>query len=87
MAAEPTFDELLRTARHRALHLELRDVYMASPRFLAWKAGEPLPQRELIEGWHKLIGGLTQAGADVRRARVVSEPVSDYVRFEYEVTP
>lgn len=87
MAAEPTFDELLRSARRRALHLELRDVYMASPRFLAWKAGEPLPQHELIEGWHRLIGELTRAGVDVRRARVVSEPISEYVRFEYEMTP
>jgi hypothetical protein len=24
---------------------------------------------------------------DVRRARIVSEPVTDYIRYEYEITP
>ena len=28
-----------------------------------------------------------QRGATVRRARIISEPPSDYIRFEYEVTP
>jgi len=78
---------LLDGARRRALHLELRDVYADSAAFPAWKAGEPHDRGPADRQWHGLIAPLVARGIDVRRLRVVSEPVTDYIRFEYEVTP
>ncbi|HET9975578.1 MAG TPA: hypothetical protein VFQ68_45645 [Streptosporangiaceae bacterium] len=34
-----------------------------------------------------MVGSVTGRGAPVRRARIISEPASDYIRFEHEVTP
>ena len=86
--AEPTFEELLASAQRRALHLELRDGYEGcSPAFAPWLAGEPIDEAEEDAEWHSLIRPLVAKGVDVRRARVISEPVSDYIRFEYEGTP
>ena len=43
------------------------------------KSSNP-PERR---AWVELIHGLTRTGRLVRRARVVSEPLSDYARFEW----
>lgn len=36
--------------------------------------------------WRALIRETVARGVPVRRVRVVSEPLSDYVRFEYDIT-
>ncbi len=79
--------ELLFAATRRALHLELRDTYERTERFLAWRAKKPFDRTQLAAGWRELLAPLVACGGDVRRLRVVSEPVSEYVRYEYEVTP
>jgi hypothetical protein len=83
----PTLDELLTGAVRRVLHLEMRDQYEASPAFAKWHAGEPIDYATVYGPWLALAGPVAARGVDFRRARVVSEPVSTYVRFEYEVTP
>jgi hypothetical protein len=35
-------------------------------------------------GGHDLVREHTAAGVEFRRARIVSEPLADYIRFEYE---
>jgi hypothetical protein len=81
-------DELLRAAQQAALHLEMRDTYAGtSPDFPAWQAGQPLDRAEGDAEWHAIVRPLIERGVDVRRARIVSEPVSDYIRFEHEMTP
>jgi hypothetical protein len=71
-----------------ALHLEMRDTYAGtSPDFTAWLAGDPLNRAEGDAEWHAVIKPLIDRGVDVRRARIISEPVSDYIRFEHAVTP
>lgn len=83
-----TFDELLRSVRRVAWHLEMRDSYAgSSPSFAAWKAGDPYDRSAADRAWHAVVASVIDRGADVRRARIVSEPVSDYVRYEYEATP
>lgn len=83
-----TFDDLLRSARRRAWHLEMRDSYAGtSPAFAAWMAGHPYDRSAADSAWHAVVRSVIQQGADVRRARIVSEPISDYVRYEYEATP
>lgn len=87
MAATPAFDELLRNCQRSALHLEMRDGYMrGDPAFIDWKGGLPVNPAERWPAWFELLAETTGRGVEVRRARIVSEPVSDYVRFEYEIT-
>jgi hypothetical protein len=62
----------------------MRDAYTPSdPEFLEWKAGQPAPADP---AWHDLVRAHVARGVRFRRARVVSEPLSDFVRFEYEST-
>jgi hypothetical protein len=73
--------------RHSAVHLEMRDGYMLDdPMFLAWQLGNVESSGRAESPWLKLMAATTGRGVQVRRARIVSEPVSEYVRFEYEVT-
>lgn len=85
-AEEPDslFPGLLRACATSAVHLEMRDGYTPDdPWFLAWLAGDREDfQRRLTRPWLELIREVTARGVQVRRARVVSEPVSDYIRFE-----
>jgi uncharacterized protein DUF6879 len=83
----PALEDLLRSARRRADHLELRDTYAGtSPTFAAWLAGEPFDRSAPDAQWHAIITPLVGRGVHVRRARIVSEPVSDFIRYEHEVT-
>ena len=41
---------------------------------------------ERYREWFDLITQTTGRGVAVRRARIVSEPVTDYIRFEHDVT-
>ena len=86
-AAVPKLADLLVAAQRRALHLEMRDTYARSPRFLAWQSGKPPGRNEADAQWHALLAPLVARGGDLRRLRIVSEPLSEYVRYEYEVTP
>lgn len=83
----PTLNDLLHGASRRALHMELRDVYAGSPAFLAWLQGTPHDRSKADAQWHELVAPLAAFGVDLRRARIVSEPVTDYIRFEHSVTP
>ena len=83
----PKLADLLVAAERRALHLEMRDTYARSPLLLAWQAGEPHDRREADQQWAALLARLVARGGDVRRLRIVSEPVTEYVRYEYEMTP
>ena len=81
------FDEMLRATRQAALHLELRDTYAGTdPDFAAWRIGELVDRSEGDAEWHALIRPLVDRGVDVRRLRVMSEPVSDYIRWEHMIT-
>jgi hypothetical protein len=54
--------------------------------FHDWQAGRHFDPAQRWRSWFDLVKGTTSRGVEVRRARVVSEPISDYVRFEYDVT-
>ncbi len=79
---------LLRACTSSAVHLETRDAYTPDdPLFLAWLAGdrEEFAAHE-ARPWLDLIREVTRRGVRVRRARVVSEPVTDCIRFEHATT-
>jgi hypothetical protein len=89
-APVPPFEELIVGARRSAVHLEMRDMYTpSSPRFLAWQAGQRTDPSDRASWWrpfHSAVADAVARGVRVRRARIVSEPITDYVRFEYDVT-
>lgn len=84
-----SFDELLAGAKRSAVHLEMRDAYYSNPRFEAWLNGERVDWADRTAWWrpfHDQIAEAVTRGVVVRRARVVSEPVTDYIRWEHYVT-
>jgi len=86
MAGETPFEEALNSARRSAVHLEMRDVYLPDdPDFAAWRAGQFEPG-EQWQWWVGLVRAAVARGVEIRRARVVSEPVSEYIRFEHAIT-
>jgi hypothetical protein len=81
-----SFADLIAATRHSAVHLEMRDGYEPdNPGFLAWKASEPFTD-DSHDRWRELVSGAVARGVRFRRARIVTEPLTDYVRFEYELT-
>jgi hypothetical protein len=89
----PSFDELLDGAQRTAVHLEMRDAYGVvdeATDFAHWKS---TGERDVDPGspywgpWVELVRRTVARGVTVRRARIVSEPVSDYIRFEHAGTP
>lgn len=83
------FGELLAGAKRSAVHLETRDVYYSNPRFEAWQNGERTDWDDRASWWrgfHQEIADAVARGVVVRRARVVSEPVTQYIAWEHYVT-
>ncbi|MEU5880883.1 DUF6879 family protein [Spirillospora sp. NPDC047279] len=92
MTTPPTPADLLGSARSSAVHLEMRDVYWVAKEdadFNAWKAGtrdDPADPGSWWRPWLTLVQQASGRGVEIRRARIVSEPVSEYIRFEYDGT-
>lgn len=84
-----SFAELLGECERSAVHLELRDRYAPTDRFEAWKRGERIDWDDRESWWHpydQLIADTVARGVVIRRARIISEPVTDYIRWEHYVT-
>jgi len=89
MGTVPPFDELILTATTSAVHLEMRDSYNPSdPEYLAWRAGKPVSAilgTDAHQWWQNIVRTHVARGVAFRRARIVSEPITDYIRYEYEI--
>lgn len=82
----PSFAGLLAVTKRSAVHLEMRDAYaLDDPAFLDWQATGTLEHPQ-GEAWREMISEAVGRGVRVRRLRVVSEPLTEYVRWEYELT-
>jgi hypothetical protein len=90
-APAPPFNDLIAATMTSAVHLEMRDAYTPSdPAFLAWLAGTPIStvlQTPGHEWWSGLVRTHVQRGVVFRRARIVSEPLADYIRYEHASAP
>ena len=87
MTAEPLAYGLLRSAERSAVHMEMRDAYTPDdPDWLDWQAGHRFDPADRWASWSSLVRAAVDRGVSVRRLRLVSEPVTAYVRFEYDVT-
>ncbi|MEW2552780.1 DUF6879 family protein [Streptomyces zhihengii] len=81
-------NQLFESFTHDAFHLELRDDYTVP--------GEASPFRDWLDGtggddsfrepWLQLMKRVTGSGRTVRRVRVVTEPHSPYIQWEYAIT-
>ena len=86
MTQVPPFSELIAATTRSAVHLELRDTYDPdTPQYREWLAGVPRPVPASPE-WYRFVLEHTARGVQFRRARIVSEPLSDYIRFEHAAT-
>ncbi|MGH3854092.1 MAG: DUF6879 family protein [Pseudonocardiaceae bacterium] len=87
--SEEERDQFFTTFRCEAVHLEMRDVYATTieeARFQTWLSGQPpdpAAEAEWWRPWFELMTRNNQAGKTLRRLRIVSEPVTDYIRFEW----
>jgi len=91
---EPLTDEqwtrLFRDCRQSAWHLETHDLYAVDDekgryaRFLATGRRDHRAEAAERGHWLDLMRATTTAGVQVRRVRLVSEPLNDYMRFCYE---
>jgi Family of unknown function (DUF6879) len=85
----PELNELYDSFEHSVFKLEVRDRYNLAAeqeslrRFLA---GQPDPERA-TRPWLAKMQAATGQGKRVERVRVVSEPHSDYIRWELAGTP
>lgn len=91
-SSEPTIAELMGQCTRSAVHLEMRDHYGVAQEaddFRVWLETGQLdtdPASPDWAPWVDLVSQATARGVAVRRARIVSEPVSDYIRYEHAST-
>ncbi|WP_459647973.1 DUF6879 family protein [Kitasatospora sp. Ki12] len=84
--------EGLAGAHRSAVHLEMRDSYTPDdPEFARWRVGhrydnDPAKLPDWWGSWADLVADTTGRGVVMRRARIVSEPVTDYIRYEHDLT-
>ncbi|WP_017559388.1 DUF6879 family protein [Nocardiopsis baichengensis] len=88
----PAFVDMLAQCTYSAVHLEMRDAYAVGDEkedFEAWRNGHRTDWQDRDAWWHpyyQAVADAVERGVAVRRARVVSEPVSEYIRYEHYIT-
>jgi hypothetical protein len=85
------FAEIMAGVRDGAAHLEMRDFYGVEDEmehFAAFRRGawDMAAERADRRAWLDLVAETVARGVAVRRARIVSTEVSDYIRYEYAGT-
>ncbi|MEV0280027.1 DUF6879 family protein [Streptomyces sp. NPDC050610] len=87
----PPFAELISECRRSAVHLEMRDVYGVAAEaddFEEWQARGQISSGsvERRQPWLSLVREVVNRGVVMRRARIVSVPVSEYIHYEHAGT-
>ncbi|MFE2994879.1 DUF6879 family protein [Nocardia sp. NPDC059246] len=85
--SDDEFDRLLTDFEQESIHLETRDAYgtvVELPHMAKWAAGEP-DDAEWLQDWCATLRDRAEARRSIRRARIVSEPLSDYQRWSYSI--
>lgn len=93
MSSTPrTFTDQLAACERSAVHLEMRDVYAVDYEkgpFADWRNGirfDPADRASWWRPWLDLVQATIARGVTIRRARIVSEPVSEYIRYLHDTT-
>ncbi|WP_031085174.1 DUF6879 family protein [Streptomyces sp. NRRL WC-3549] len=88
----PPFAEILAQCATSAVHLETRDAYAVDEEdqeLKAWRAGQLADVTDRAAWWgpfHDSVADAVGRGVTVRRARVISTPATEYIRFEHACT-
>jgi hypothetical protein len=85
--SEAQFEDLLGSFERSSDHLETRDAYGTAielPHMAKWAAGRP-DDLAWLQDWCDTLRRHMAAGRKVRRARIVSEPLSDYQRWSHSI--
>jgi hypothetical protein len=80
--------QLTSSFRRSMVNLETRDAYGTEtelPHMARWARGES-DDFEWLQDWCQRMRDHSKAGRTMRRAKIVSEPLSDYQRWAYSVT-
>ncbi|HEY7145479.1 MAG TPA: hypothetical protein VH637_14645 [Streptosporangiaceae bacterium] len=78
-------DEFFSSFMHTALHLEMRDSYgtqVEKPHLRRWRRGEP-DDIEWLKPWFGTVRAGIESGKVFRRLRIISEPITDYIRWAH----
>lgn len=92
MSLNDDWAEPFLAARVSAVHLEMRDVYSVGNEtgpFDRWRAtgvADTDPESPMWRPWTSLVREMVAKGVAMRRARIVSEPVTEYIRYEHAGT-
>jgi len=79
------FDALFTSFEHTAYRLETLQVYDVSYEvepYQAFISGHPQPHDPAKNAWVSMIKDAVQAGKIFQRVRIVTEPLTDYLRYE-----
>jgi hypothetical protein len=83
-ASYDDLNQLCRRIRKSYMHLETRDSYgteIEQPHIAKWRRGEPDDLESWCGWFFEVLRGHRAAGRTCRRARIVSEPLSEYQRW------
>jgi hypothetical protein len=78
-------EQFFSTFKREALHLEMRDSYgtqVERPHLDKWERGEP-ENSEWLKPWFDTVRAGAAVGKLFRRIRIISEPITDYIRWEH----
>lgn len=83
---------LFHACQESAYHLEMRDNYAVAEEqadIERWRVGDWGPEQDAQSkaGWLDLMRATAERNVRLRRVRIISEPVTEYIRFEHEGTP
>jgi hypothetical protein len=81
------FGALFERFEHSAFRVEARDRYVVEnerDEFAAFLEGKPLrPRSAESDRWLSLVAAHRAAGRLIERVRIVSQPLTDYTRYEF----
>lgn len=81
----PAFERMVHNAQRSVVHLEMRDTYdTTDAAFIRWKEDSNTDYE--WDDWIELVGSAVARGVRFRRLRIVSEPVTDYIRWEHAIS-
>ena len=83
----PEFHALFTAFKHTAYRLETLQVYDVSYEiepYRAFLAGQPRPRDESKNAWTAMLREAKASGKIVQRVHLVREPLTDYLRYEFE---
>ena len=84
---DSTLEALIARCIRSANKIELHDSYLTSdPPYVAWQASGKVDGAQAYGEWIDIARSATDRGVAMRRTRIISEPVSQYIRFEHAVT-